>query len=1152
MKKLLLAALALFVGTSMYAQEKTIAKLSVSPTSANVTSSDRAVTGDSQLTYSTGSMQSAIGVGGGSYIEWGVAFRPEMYTADDNFVTSVDFYSTEAGTYTLNIYDGEPTAAVPGNLLYTYDYAVTETGAWANLPIYNAVVEIDHTKALWIGIGTTDPSYPAAYSSEILTTTDCCMMYFQGEWTPVIELNPDFEIQPWMTVANTTSENPGVQCAAISSFPYFNDFENFLDEKDCWVSIDADGDGYDWLTGTEDWWNEGVGVGYSHALVSESYLNEGFVVLNADNYILTPEFNLPANKLITLSWAASASYQDYYEVLVAPNGSTEVSDFVLLFSDAPVTNQYVTQTADLTNYAGTTVRVVFRNQMSDGFIVTIDNLSIETAADCSDKFPFVENFDDNGLECWGNYDEDGDGYTWQLAAGKTGKGVQSESYGATGALTPDNWLVSPEITLPETLSDPESELQLVWYAANYSSYFPETYAVYVSTTGDQPSDFTEQLYYGQPGGSNFMKETVLLNDYLGQTIRIAFRHFDSNDNWAFTIDDVSVKEVAPVLCNPITDFPYFNDFEDFVDASDCWVSIDADGDGHDWITGTNAYWGAGYGYNNSNCLTSESYTSAGSLNADNYILSPEFVLPVEDSIPDGQAIVLSWYANSQDMSFPDYYEAFVAPNGSTEITDFVLLLGENGPSQWTQRYVDLSEYAGTTVRVVFRHKDSDKFRLKIDNLSIALGEMPEPPTCDPIVDFPYLNEFENFIAEEEHYCWISIDNDGDGYDWVTGTAYHWGSGDGVGGSQCLYSQSYHDFNEVSLNADNYLVSPEFALPATAEETLILSWYAGGGDHYEVMISPEGTTEITDFVSLLDENAPSMLSQRYVDLSEYAGKTVRVVFHHQDSGKAGVKVDNLSIYDGVIPDPISCDPITDFPYLEEFENFLPQGYECWTSIDADGDGHDWITGTNYWWDKELGFNGSNCIASQSYENYVGAYNADNYLVSPEIVLPTGVEAIQFAWYVNAVDPSYPDSYEVMISPNGSTEISDFVSLYSEIALTEWTERVVEITEYAGSTVRVVFHHQDYDKYSILIDNLNIRPSGEGVDENNSEAVAVYPNPVKNVMSLKGVAAGTEVRIYDITGSEVMSFVYEGKNINVENLANGVYVLRVNGNAIKFVK
>ena len=1506
MKKILLTALALLMGTFMYAQQnmakipgatpskdvKTEAVLSAVKAPAN-TNSARTTKGDSELTYCTGAFVSSIGVGGGTYIEWAAAFRPGQYTADDNFVTSVDFYSYAAATYTLKIYDGEPTAAVPANLLYTHDYEVAEASAWVTLPIYSAVVEIDQTKALWVAVGATDPAYPATYSDEVLTTTDCCMMYYQGQWYPINELG-SFNIQPWMIVANTTSDEPAVTCEVISTFPYFNDFEDFTTNHDCWISIDNDGDGQDWITGTT---QSGAFNGYnsSTGLVSKSYdYNGSSVSYDADNYLLSPEFELPAGYMVTLSWYAMStyapSYPDHYEVMIAPNGSTDINDFVSVLSeDGPA--DWAQRTVDISAYAGTTVRVVFHHQDYDQYWIVIDNLGIEAAFDCSGYgFPFAESFE-NGLDCWGNFDEDGDGHIWELAAGHTGNGVKSVSWSsATSSLNPDNWLISPEIAIPSGLD----EVTLAWKVKGASTTYKEHYGVYVSTTGDQPADFTTQVYEGHSTTTTWTDVTVDMTAYAGQTIRIAFRHYDSYDKMNFIIDDIEVKAIIPVVCDPITTFPYVNDFEDFTTNHDCWIDIDNDGDGQTWLTGTTAYWSYGFGVDGSHCLISQSYdNNTGSIDADNYLLSPEFVLPANSAVtlswfeqsqdasypdsyevmiapngsteisdfvsiysgvaanpwtertadisayagttvrvvfhhqsydcymleidnmgielggspepgectittfpyfndfenfasevecwvsidndgdgedwltgtaqsgmfngynyssglvsksynydeeagvgtdldadnylvspefvlPANATVTLSWYAMSTGgENWPDYYEVMIAPNGSTEISDFVSVLGEDAPIDWAQRTVDISSYAGTTVRVVFHHQDYaqywvvidnlgvtvegddpepgnypyletfdvndmddwsnldedgdghiwelaagytgqgaksvswessygkasydpdnwlispevtipatagqenpvqlswyvqsgsnsfpehygvyvsttgdqpadfttqlyegtspstnwtqlsvdlnayigqtirvafrhydsyDKWHFTIDNIEIKEYEEPEPVECDPITTFPYLNEFEDFLTN--HDCWIDIDNDGDGQTWLTGTTNYGTMGWGVNASNCLVSQSY-DNNVGAYNADNYLVSPEFELPTTVEEAIILSWYeqsqdASYPDSYEVMIAPNGSTDINDFVSIYSGVAVNPWTERTFDLSSYAGQTIRVVFHHQSSDCYMLEIDNMSIYDGQGPEPVDCDPITDFPYFNDFENFLAEK-DCWIDIDNDGDGQTWFTGTTNYWGNGFGVDGSNCLVSQSYDNYVGAFAADNYLVSPEFVLPAG-EDIKLSWYAQAQDPSYPDSYEVMIAPNGSTNISDFVSVYGEVSPNPWALREADISAYAGTTIRVVFHHQDYDNYFVEIDNMGIEVY-TGVNEDNDTEFAVYPNPVKNTMTLTGVEVGTEVRIYDLAGNTVMSFVYEGQIVNVENLANGVYVLRANDNMVKIVK
>ncbi len=432
-------------------------------------------------------------------------------------------------------------------------------------------------------------------------------------------------------------------------------------------------------------------------------------------------------------------------------------------------------------------------------------------------------------------------------------------------------------------------------------------------------------------------------------------------------------------------------------------------------------------------------------------------------------------------------------------------------------------------------------------------EEPKPVPCDPITTFPYFNEFEDFLTN--HDCWIDIDNDGDGQTWLTGTAKYGAEGWGVDGSNCLVSQSYDNFIG-EFNADNYLLSPEFELPSTVIESFVLSWYEqsqdpGYPDNYEVMIAPNGSTDINDFVSIYSGTAANPWTKRTADISAYLGQTIRVVFHHQSYDCFMLEIDNMSIYEGYVP----CDPITDFPYFNNFDNFTVE-HDCWIDIDNDGDGQTWLTGTTNYGTMGWGIDGSTCLASLSYGIGVGSSGADNYLVSPKFELPIlTTDSIYFSWYEMSEDPGYPDNYEVMIAPNGSTNINDFVSIYSGTAADSWTARVANLSAYSGQIIRVVFHHKPGRGHLLKIDNMVIDVLGgsnNGINDINGNEFTVYPNPVKNTLNINGVEPGTEIRIYDVTGSEVMSFVYEGQTVNVEDLANGVYILRTNDNIVKIVK
>lgn len=169
------------------------------------------------------------------------------------------------------------------------------------------------------------------------------------------------------------------------------------------------------------------------------------------------------------------------------------------------------------------------------------------------EFPYTQGFE-NGLDGWTVIDADGDGYNWEAYLWNYSSGdmphggshsALSRSYSEDQeVLTPDNWLVSPAIELG---SDP---LDFSWWHLTQDPAYPaEHYAVYVSTTGNTVADFTgEPLFETTMTASDadWTYNELSLADYAGQTIYIAFRHFNCTDMFYFHIDDISIA--APAAC----------------------------------------------------------------------------------------------------------------------------------------------------------------------------------------------------------------------------------------------------------------------------------------------------------------------------------------------------------------------------------------------------------------------------------------------------------------------------------------------------------------------------------------------------------------------------------------------------------------------------
>ena len=170
-------------------------------------------------------------------------------------------------------------------------------------------------------------------------------------------------------------------------------------------------------------------------------------------------------------------------------------------------------------------------------------------------------------EGWTIRDDDGDGYNWEwMDASASDYNVyegthcmasasyQNSAFGGGTALTPDNWLISPAFTAGSTVT--------FWYAGQDPSYAAETFGVYVIANGTT----SDELAYFTASGT-YQQGSVDISDFAGQTVQVAFRHYDITDMFRLNLDLVEVSgggstpntpvppTDAPITDAPITDAP---------------------------------------------------------------------------------------------------------------------------------------------------------------------------------------------------------------------------------------------------------------------------------------------------------------------------------------------------------------------------------------------------------------------------------------------------------------------------------------------------------------------------------------------------------------------------------------------------------------------
>ncbi|MBR4837348.1 MAG: choice-of-anchor J domain-containing protein [Bacteroidales bacterium] len=170
-----------------------------------------------------------------------------------------------------------------------------------------------------------------------------------------------------------------------------------------------------------------------------------------------------------------------------------------------------------------------------------------------------------------------------------------------------------------------------------------------------------------------------------------------------------------------------------------------------------------------------------------------------------------------------------------------------------------------------------------------------------------------------------------------------------------------------------------------------------------------------------------------------------------------------------------------------------GLEGWTGIVVNTAGGEWIHsddnlgGYDY---TELAHTGTGFAMCYSYVDYVGAYDTDAYLVSPQKYSVDANSSIAF-WADNAND-SYPENFSVCVATAANPTAADFTEIWSggakgtgnggaavrrsENRYENWRSHNVSLAAYAGQEIWIAFHDVNYDAYEIWIDDVTITYAG----------------------------------------------------------------------------
>ena len=227
------------------------------------------------------------------------------------------------------------------------------------------------------------------------------------------------------------------------------------------------------------------------------------------------------------------------------------------------------RTVDLSAYAGNTIHFAFVPTglasvaaHNNGFYVAIDTVRIwegenhdTLVGPCPPitLFPWVDTCEHNNPPCWiyANGDDNGASH-WYCGGTDSGNYFMRSPLPYGYGNTADNWILTPALSLPGATDSIVPKLS--WRTFTNSSN--ALYEVRISPTGIADTAACTDLIYTESGQSDWSERTVWIDQYAGQTIRIAFRNISTGrpgggfDYMAlddFRVELVDTLQVPPTL-----------------------------------------------------------------------------------------------------------------------------------------------------------------------------------------------------------------------------------------------------------------------------------------------------------------------------------------------------------------------------------------------------------------------------------------------------------------------------------------------------------------------------------------------------------------------------------------------------------------------------
>ena len=772
---------------------------------------------------------------------------------------------------------------------------------------------------------------------------------------------------------------------------------------------------------------------------------------------------------------------------------------------------------------------------------------------------FTENFDSGMPTGWTQIDANNDNYGWEHSSNPASYFAAGTDLSGTGhnastgfvlsgsftnvtqsAITPDNWLITPAINLT---ANSTLKFYVCGQDANYSA---EHYGVYVSTTNaTSTSSFTllnEWTVGSSKAQSPWEEKTIDLSAYTGQTVYIAFRHFNCNDQFVLNLDDVTITAIptTPTITANPTSFTFTNIIAGTTSsaATSAIVAYNLTGN----ITATTAAPFEVSANGTTFASTATLDTAGGTLyvryaptaagnHTDSVVLSaagaPNLALAVTGSSVDcsnypypinedfSSELSACWQVlvNDPDNSNTPWVDAsgvFVFSSyssvSSNDYTEFLITpeLHGNGAMLLSFDYSGYSAYYDETFMVGYSSTTSDlsafTWSSEITAGTTFTTYYQNLPAGTKYVAIKYTSDYAYYLLIDNFSV---IDMPTTPTFNITTTSLDFGSINN-GGTK-----------DLSFPITGLALASDITVSAAAPFAVS----ADGNTYGATATIPASTSGITT-ATVYVRFAPTTPGDQTGNVTLTSGSLTHTV---AVSGNA-----------------IDCSTAINGFWLEEFEGevFPPI---CW----------DLVSSNSVTWDYSAQSDG-NGVASCSYADDA----QDEKLITPRIDLtgfntPTlGFKVGTNYTYICTTDPGETANLQVLVSTDGgnnwSAPVFDLCNYTNEgYANWELMPFVVDLSSYAGqSNVKLMFNYTGFYGCQIMLDNVNLLDL-TGVNEISEASVNVYPNPANNTLYVNATSNISKIEVFNTLGQKVMTVSANDNHaqLNTSNLSKGMYMLKL---------